>query len=147
VIWKWAGGGIGESPPRSPEQERDEESARTIKTVRESILWSLRRDLERAAEVQREMVEKRIEREKEKQKSVLHKMGSGLPVLSPSSSTQDPAAGGIGKIPQVRAYDSTMSEDVVADIEAQLSPEQLQLFAQENDNLLKYYEDTLSKVQ
>jgi hypothetical protein len=147
VIWKWAGGSIGESPPRSPEQERDEESARTIKTVRESVLWSLRRDLERAAEAQREMVEKRIEREKEKQKSVLHKMGIELPVPSQSSSTQDAAGRGIPKIPQIRAYDATMSEDVVVDIEAQLSPEQLQLFAQENDNLLKHYEDTLSKVR
>ncbi|KAF9886697.1 hypothetical protein FE257_011211 [Aspergillus nanangensis] len=35
----------------------------------------------------------------------------------------------------------------VAAIEAELSPEQLQLFAEENDSMVRYYEDTLDKVQ
>ena len=33
------------------------------------------------------------------------------------------------------------------DIEQQLSPEQLQLFARENQDMLKQYEDTLDQVR
>lgn len=42
---------------------------------------------------------------------------------------------------------AAMSQDEVAAIEAELSPEQLQLFAEENDSMLRHYEDTLNKVQ
>lgn len=40
-----------------------------------------------------------------------------------------------------------LSEVDSRQIEAQLSPEQLQLFAEENDSMLRHYEDTLGKVQ
>lgn len=129
------------------------------------MLWSLRRELEEAAEAQRSMVEKRIEREKEKEKSVLYKMGGAaggnnnnnnrLRQLSfatrgdTSSATAATGAGGGRDItsPTTRDYDDAMASEEVAKIESQLSPEQLQLFAQENDTMLKHYEDTLNKVQ
>jgi hypothetical protein len=40
-----------------------------------------------------------------------------------------------------------MDRAEVAAIEAELSPEQLQLFEEENESMVRYYEDTLSKVQ
>ncbi|PGH27369.1 hypothetical protein AJ80_00847 [Polytolypa hystricis UAMH7299] len=155
ILWKWAGGGDTEqssSPPRTPEQEAQEETEKTIKTVRQSVLWSLRRGLEGAAEAQRSMVEKRIEREKEKEKSVLYKI-SGMrhgPVAGRGRTLSQDMGGDVG--PDAYASlptrdQSTLKGEDVADIESQLSPEQLQLFAQENDSLLKHYEDTLSKVQ
>lgn len=145
-LWKWAGGS-GEGPvPRSGEQEDGEEAERTVKAVRESVLWTLRRGLEGAAEVQRGMVEKRIERAREREKSVLYKNksvgkgeGNGVPeernVVATSASATGPVR------------DVSMGQEDVAAIEAQLSPEQLQLFEQENDSMLKHYEETLSKVQ
>lgn len=89
--------------------------------------------------VQRGLVEKRIERVREKEKSVLYK--SSQPVSStPSVSTSmSPAA--------TAAAAADISESEMAAIEAELSPEQLQLFAQENDSMMKHYEDTLVKVQ
>lgn len=45
------------------------------------------------------------------------------------------------------ATDSALSRGDIANIESQLSPEQLQLFAEENDIMLRQYEDTLGKVQ
>lgn len=90
------------------------------------------------------MVEKRIERVREKEKSVLYKSEAGgarpvpasVPVSGPGPATADPHLSG-----------STLSETETAAIEAELSPEQLQLFAEENDLLLRQYEDALSKVQ
>ncbi|KAL1955491.1 hypothetical protein VTO42DRAFT_8517 [Malbranchea cinnamomea] len=158
-LWSWAaGGGGGGVPPRSAEQEEAEDSETTIKTVRENVLWFLRRNLEEAAEAQRGMVEKRIERAREKEKSVLYKSsaaaaaaggGTGVGMgrergysVHDERGTMVPVGAGPGPV-----RDTSMDQETVAEIEAQLSPEQLQLFAQENDNMLKHYEDTLSKVQ
>lgn len=159
-LWRWAGGSgalsSGDNGARSPEQERDEETARTIRTVRENVLWYLRRGLEGAAEVQRGMVEKRIERVREKEKSVLYKAaaGGGLERVVPGAqdaAEKKPLPDDGYRMqpppppPSMRAQDTAQGE--MADIESQLSPEQLQLFAEENDSMLKHYEDTLSKVQ
>jgi len=124
--------------------------------VRENVLWYLRRGLEGAAEVQRGMVEKRIERVREKEKSVLYKAaaGGGLERVVPGAqdaAEKKPLPDDGYRMqpppppPSMRAQDTAQGE--MADIESQLSPEQLQLFAEENDSMLKHYEDTLSKVQ
>lgn len=125
------------------------------------MLWFLRRGLECAVGVQRRMVEKRIERVREKEKSVLYKVAAGKPAggngagprKGSVSVSERTAAGGTGASagsfdPTFQAPDAaTLSEADTARIEAQLSPEQLQLFAEENDSMLKHYEDTLGKVQ
>jgi len=171
LLWRWAGGGgalsaADDESTRTPEQERDEDAARTIRTVRESVLWYLRRGLEGAAEVQRGMVEKRIEREREKEKSVLYKLaaaGSDHNINNNNNNNNNTTSGlgmtaleggeGGGSLlssasSSLRASDAVkLSEGEVADIESQLSPEQLQLFAEENNTMLKHYEDTLSKVR
>ncbi|KAL1885898.1 hypothetical protein Plec18167_001395 [Paecilomyces lecythidis] len=154
LLWRWAGGsgalGGDEDQPRSKEQEHDEESARAIRAVRESVLWFLRRGLETVAEVQRGMVEKRIERVREKEKSVLYKMGSvrgDIPTRPQDGAGAAFDSNYMATSPIQREQGAAMSEAEVADIESQLSPEQLQLFEQENNTMLKHYEDTLSKVQ
>ena len=40
-----------------------------------------------------------------------------------------------------------MEEEDKRQIEQQLTPEQLQLFAKENQDMLKHYEDTLDQVR
>ena len=40
-----------------------------------------------------------------------------------------------------------MDEKEVKEIEKQLTPEQLQLFEEENDSLVRYFEDVVGKVQ
>lgn len=121
------------------------------------MLWYLRRGLEGAAGAQRRMVEKRIERVREKEKSVLYKVAGGAgrkgsiskstnttASTTPSTnSTYRGAGSGPGPAPEA----AVLSEADTAQIEAQLSPEQLQLFAEENDSMLTHYEDTLGKVQ
>ncbi|KAJ5445315.1 hypothetical protein N7491_001397 [Penicillium cf. griseofulvum] len=141
LLRRWAGGSgaldsTSADEGKSAEQIHAEESARSLATIRESVLWFLRRGLESAVGEQRRMVEKRIERVREKEKSVLYKflrreleLGGGF---DPTFHAPDAAA---------------LSEADTARIEAQLSPEQLQLFAEENDSMLRHYEDTLGKVQ
>ncbi|KOS42289.1 hypothetical protein ACN38_g6823 [Penicillium nordicum] len=167
LLWRWAGGGGAldsagaENEGKSAEQMRAEESARSVATVRESVLWFLRRGLESAVGVQRRMVEKRIERVREKEKSVLYKVAAGKPAggngtgpRKGSVSVSDRTGAGAG-VAGAGSFDATfqtpdaavLSQADTARIEAQLSPEQLQLFAEENDSMLRHYEDTLGKVQ
>ncbi|KAJ5814231.1 SNARE-complex protein Syntaxin-18 N-terminal [Penicillium pulvis] len=157
LLFRWAGGGgpgdDEDAQGKSAEQVHAEESARALRTVRESVLWLLRRGLEGAASVQRGMVEKRIERVREKEKSVLYKAagkaaaksGSGTSAQGGLSERQNYNEKSPASLPTPDAVH--LSEADTARIEAQLSPEQLQLFAEENDTMLRHYEDTLSKVQ
>ncbi|OGE53494.1 hypothetical protein PENARI_c007G00910 [Penicillium arizonense] len=163
LLFRWAGGkGVTDetgNEGKSVEQVTAEERARALKTVREGVLWFLRRGLEGVVGVQRGLVEKRIERVREKEKSVLYKVAAGRDVGGSANAGGRDAGrrgsektGGYGSgtsfDPSFSAPDaSTLSEADTARIEAQLSPEQLQLFAEENDTMLRHYEDTLGKVQ
>lgn len=141
---------MGENIKRSPEEELEEAMQNTTKVHRESVIWYLRRKLEEAAEVQREMMQTRLDREVEKSKSVLYKTRgvAGLPVEDTDSRGMD----GHGKASIANgSYKAGRSklpdEEERKKIEQQLSPEQLQLFAQENSDMLKHYEDTLDQVR
>lgn len=156
LLWRWAGGagategGEDGHAGKSAEQVRAEEEARTTQTVREGVLWFLRRGLEGAASVQRSMVEKRIERVREKEKSVLYKSAGqkGVPGDSFGSASASAGPAGSAPAPSLPTPDAAvLSEADSAQIESQLSAEQLQLFAEENDSMLRHYEDTLGKVQ
>ena len=159
ALGRWAAGGIGsgQTAIKSEEEKLDEERRGAFDGHRESVIWFLRQRLGQAAETQREMMERRVQREVEKSKSVLWKVKDsvGLPLetneetaagnLGPSNKTT-PVNGGIDPSTQgVRI--PGLTENEVANIESRLSPEQLQLFAQENNDMLKRYEDTLDQIR
>ena len=152
---KWAAGaGAAE---RSPGQRSEEEKLETLKVVRESVVWFLQQKLEVAGELQRKMMERRLEREIEKGRSVLYKSRGGSVNPLDSSQVGHEAANGHG--PEGRSerrqkgasgdqgVGLEMEEQTRREIEQQLSPEQLQLFAKENQDMLKQYEDTLDQVR
>ncbi|KAL2815289.1 hypothetical protein BJX63DRAFT_420391 [Aspergillus granulosus] len=168
LLFQWASGssplsdgdgaGAGGYGGKKEAQIVDEQREELLKGVRESILWFLRRQLENTIETQREMVEKRIERAREREKSVLYKAsasnaagaGAGSRARTGSTSFSRPSTypePGFEAEPTPVGKGAVLDESEVAAIEAELSPEQLQLFAEENDSMVRYYEDTLSKVQ
>lgn len=88
-------------------------------------------------------MEIRLLREVEKSKSVLYKARGTMPV-------SDEYSGGMDKGPSgAKGYrgKTTFQQDSERKTEEQLDPEQLQLFAQENQDMLKHYEDTLDQVR
>jgi hypothetical protein len=108
------------------------------------VLWFLRRGLDETLAVQRGMVERRIERIREREKSVLYKGVSSNPASASAAAVVSAGAGaGAGEEARGAALDASE----LAAIEAELSPQQLQLFAEENEAMVRYYEETLSKVQ
>lgn len=163
ALRRWANGDSGGSGgKRQGEEEAEEGRLRTTGAWRESVIWYLGRGLEGAGELQRGMVEKRVERELEKSRSVLYmSRGAGGTTAStaPAGGREDFTAkgamnGALGGRNEYYTADGgakskggRLEEEDRREIERQLSPEQLQLFAQENQDMLKRYEDTLDQVR
>lgn len=100
---------------------------------RESIVWFLQAKLREAGTLQSSMMEIRIQREVERSKSVLYKAkGGSIPYDQGFDHTTD------SEKSTTERQDSTSS---------QLSEEQMQLFAQENQDMMKHYQDTLDQVR
>jgi len=89
------------------------------------------------------MMEIRLMREVEKSKSVLYKTRASGPSTSDYSDMNGSTAGST----EYHGKTSYAQEESNGAIEQQLDPEQLQLFAQENQDMLKEYEDQLDKVR
>ncbi|PYH39247.1 putative SNARE protein (Ufe1) [Aspergillus neoniger CBS 115656] len=152
VFARWASGATLTSPGdgnegKEAEQIVEEEKEKVLKGVRESVLFYLNKKLGSVVNEQRDMVEKRIERVRERERSVLYKNTS-------SSSSVGGGGVGWGRVDGEWRGDNTtgtgvvkMDEKEVKEIEKQLTPEQLQLFEEENDSLVRYFEDVVGKVQ
>ena len=140
-------------------EDFEDEGMKGIRLHRESIIWYLRNSLEKASEIQRTQQEIRVMRQVEKSKSMLYKAkGAPLPSSRPGS-----AAGSAAGSSPTDAYSSGVQSKTAAangglgtgslpaeekeSIEQILSPEQLQIFAKENQDMMKYYEDTLDQVR
>lgn len=135
LLGSWAAGGAGHT--KSYEEELEEVKAGTISMHRESVLWYLGEKLKECGQFQASMMEKRINREMEKNRSVL------------ANTRADPSAkfaGGAG--PSVDYPASTAHLEVpVFKPEEELTPEQIQIFEKENQDMIKHYESTLDQVR
>ncbi len=147
VLGRWAAGASGGE--KSPEQAIEESRRSVFDMHRDSVMWYLGRKLEEVGEVQRGMMERRLEREVEKGRSVLYKargsaaaMENGTPGGMNGHANDGNRGAGYRERKGVPVEDESRRE-----IEQQLSPEQLQLFARENQDMLKHYEDTLDQVR
>jgi len=144
ALGRWAAGGA--ITAKSVEEEIEETKANTIKAHRESIIWSLQNQLEQCGRFQSEMMEIRLMREVEKSKSVLYKTRTTGPAAASYGDMNGSSSTG-GESADYRAKSTYTQDESSAVIENQLDPEQLQLFAQENQDMLKQYEDQLDKVR
>lgn len=133
ALGRWAAGGAVTA--KSPEEELVESREKGVAMHREGVVWYLQRQLERAGALQGGMMEVRIAREVERSKSVLYKSRVGnVPYEREPESIAAAGGGDRGNTGEGSA-------------EMELSQEQLQLFAQENQDMLKHYEDTLDQVR
>ncbi|KAF2637482.1 syntaxin [Massarina eburnea CBS 473.64] len=145
ALGRWAAGGA--ITAKSPEEAADEAKANTLKAHRESIIWSLQRALEECGRFQSSMMEIRLTREVEKSKSVLYKARGAMPVSGEYSGTNDASYSYSKEATDYRGKGSHAEEADPGALENTLDAEQLQLFAQENQDLLKHYEDHLDQVR
>jgi syntaxin 18 len=142
ALGRWAAGGAVTA--KSPEEEREEAERKSISAHRESVIIYLQRRLEEAGRVQGEMMEVRLGREVEKSKSMLYKsrMTGSIPYAqeehgsAPASPTKRKRQSGMPN-----GYDPASSED-----RPELTREQQQLFAEENDEILRHYNSQLDQI-
>ncbi|KAL7629748.1 hypothetical protein AAE478_001271 [Parahypoxylon ruwenzoriense] len=146
ALGAWAAGGTPIS--KSPEHVAAEERANAISTHRDGVLWLLRHRLQECVKTQQDMMEIRLMREMEKNRSVLaksrrqdvsslgalgstHKTGSAVESKRRASQALPPD--------ETPSYTSTSAGD--------LTEEQIQMFERDNQDMLKHYESTLDQVR
>lgn len=135
--------GINDSP------DEEEEQSKWLSMHREGVIWLLKNKLERLSEIQREQQETRVMRSIEKNKSALQNSAD----MNGISAAQAQAAIAASRAAQEPSKDkgrmkrSYLPPEEQEEIEHHLSQEQLQIFAKENQDLLKQYEETLDQVR
>jgi syntaxin 18 len=143
ALGRWAAGGGATS--KSQEEIEEDSKRETLKKHRDGVVWYLQRRLESAAEMQRDMMEKRLTRDIERSKSVLYKargpetMGliDGIGVSNGTTNT-------LSAVELDTEEQSAMKREAM---EAMLSPEQIQLFEQEQQDMLRHYNSELNKIK
>lgn len=147
-LWRWAAGD-GDAPDAGKSQKHIEEEGqiRMMKLFREGVLWYLGKRLNDAILVQQEMVERRLERERQKQMSALHDpRNKGVKVSREFEFNPDGAVGLPNR--DLRGHDEyePWADAALQDPVQDLSAEQLQLFEEENRSMFEHYNDQLAKV-
>lgn len=144
----WAAG--GSETGKTPIEEVEDARVSTLNAHRESVLWYLRRHLEICSERQMTMMEIRLTREMEKSKSRLYEAHGPALMAATSMATSSgnaKVAGGTGK--GLQASNLDLADGVSSDDDSgdRLTQEQQQLLAEENQDMLKHFEDTLDQVR
>lgn len=146
ALGAWASGGASTS--KSPEHVEAEDRAKTISAHRDSVLWLLRHRLQGCVKTQQDMMEIRLMREMEKNRSILAKArgqdaafstNNGAGLVEPPGHAADWKKDNRPTLPQ----DETSSYNPASD----LTPEQIQVFERDNQDMLKHYESTLDQVR
>lgn len=122
---------------KSIEEELDEARRNTVAAFREVVILFLQAKLETASSIQAEMMEARLSREIEKSKSMLSRSHAG----QLSYDTSGPAQAAPSATAANAEYDASEERP------SELTAEQMQLFAAENTEMLKHYEDQLDQVR
>lgn len=132
ALGSWAAGGIMSG--KTPEHLAAEAQAQEIKTHRDGVLWYLRQRLQLCGLTQKSMMEARLAREVEKNRS----LGS-----------QAPGLGDFAEFAPTRTTlkDLETTHDEQGHRQEDLSAEQLQMFEEGNQDMMKYFESMNESVQ
>lgn len=131
ALGSWAAGGIISG--KTSEELSAQAQAQEIKTHRDGILWYLRYQLQSCGETHKGMMEKRLAREVEKNRS----LGSQAPNMADFAEFK-PAK----SAPKV--LDASHDEGYRQD---DLSAEQIQMFEEGNQDMMQYFESMNESAQ
>lgn len=102
------------------------------------MLWYLDRKLADVVGLQSGMMETRLGREMEKNKSLLYKAQGKMKA----------SRAGMPEVPAFKGAEGARQEEYGhRNVEDELSPEQLQMFEKENQDMVRHYEETLNQVK
>ncbi|OHF02262.1 SNARE-complex protein Syntaxin-18 [Colletotrichum orchidophilum] len=147
ALGAWAAASDGNSDKgKTAEHAAAEARAKTIEQHRDEVIQWLRLGLQRCGRTQQDMMEVRLTREMEKNRSVLAKAGGGgaMPELGgfyESMGKKAAAKAGGGLPPADEGVSSSY------DPRESLTEEQIQMFEKGNQDMLQHYNSTLDKVR
>ena len=144
ALGSWAAGGA--PPEKSAEEEGEDGRMKTLAGSREGVIWFLQRGLEECGRVQSHMMEVRISREigTKSISQTFKPEVAGFDIAA----TNRPGEGSSANLRGTMGTAAMAEEQERRDSFMQnLSPDQMQLFAEENKDLLKLYEDRLDQVR
>lgn len=145
VLGRWAAG-ADSAPARTEAEILEDAKVEGVQLHRDGVLWFLQRRLEAVSEIQRNMVAVRLQRAVERNKSSLHRAGIG----SSSTLTEMEISRTIGVDGQQASASKAVDlehESEQPSLESLLSPEQIQMFEQEQDSMVKFYNTELQKIK
>jgi syntaxin 18 len=133
ALGAWAAGGSGiAASAKTTEHAKAEAQAKGIELHRDGVLWYLRQRLQLCGQTQQKMMETRLTRVMEKNRSVLAKAAApAMPELP---------GDGMQKLVQRQMHQEP-------DRSEELTEEQIQMFEKGNQDMMKHYESTLDKVR
>ncbi|CAG9937070.1 unnamed protein product [Clonostachys rosea f. rosea IK726] len=131
ALGSWASGGIVGG--KKPEHLEAESRAQEVRHHREGVIWYLRQQLQQCSNTQKVMMEARLTREVEMNRSL----------ASQAPSLADFAQYSAGKA----SSGSGEAEGVHDDQATGLSAEQIQMFEEDNRDMMQYFESMHEKVQ
>ncbi|ROT41873.1 snare-complex protein syntaxin-18 [Sodiomyces alkalinus F11] len=163
VLGAWAAGGGGNAG-KTAEHAAAEGRARDVACHRNGVLWYLRRRLQLCGRTQQDMMEARLTREMEKNRSVLAKAGGvgggAVPELTGFYETMQAGAGGAGRGDGPRSQSqsqrskrsselppATEDREGGYDLASDLTEEQIQMFEKGNLDMVQHFNSTLDKVR
>lgn len=146
ALGSWAAGGGPLGSSKSKEHAAAEAVARQLGAHRESVIWYLRQRLQETARTQQAMMETRLTREMEKNRSVLAKARSSTGLDTGNHFGSRRRSGSV-----VQGNTSHLPVDEYERKSAvptqDLTDEQIQMFEKGNQDMVKHFESTLDKVR
>ncbi|TDZ54896.1 Syntaxin UFE1 [Colletotrichum trifolii] len=150
MLGAWAAGdGGGGDEGKTAEHRAAEGAARDVGAHRDGVLWSLKQGLQLCGRTQGEMMEARLTREMEKNRSVLAKAGGGtaMPELGNFYEAMQKEKAKAGAKTTATATRFPPGEGSGHDFRQDLTEEQIQMFEKGNQDMLQHYNSTLDKVR
>jgi syntaxin 18 len=160
ALGRWAGGSgttaAAALDRRTTEEMEDEDRRETERLHRDGVLWFLQKRLEAVSDRQRSMVAVRLQRAREKNKSLLYNAGMEGAAGLAKPMQAGGRLGGVNGSPVTAASASAAAAAKAVQIEHEakgpslddvLSPEQVQTFEKEQDDMVKFYNSELQKIR
>ncbi|SPO03220.1 related to syntaxin 18 [Cephalotrichum gorgonifer] len=141
ALGSWAAGG-----KKTEEHKAAEARALDIGIHRDGVLWLLRKKLELCCATQQSMMEARLTREMERNRSVLANATVPLPGYNPTQSAAAYAMGVPEKSTHAEGVPTSEQHGSYAP-DSNLTQEQVQMFEKGNQDMMTHYQETLDKVR
>jgi syntaxin 18 len=146
VLGSWASGGAA-AASKAPEQVAAEGRAQQVGMHRDGVMWLLRDRLERCCRTQQDMMEARLTREMEKSRGLMSAAAGDFAEFLPPSAPTRSSTSTSAAAAAARATTSSDDASAVAGAGQGLTDEQMQIFEEGNQDMMKHYEGTLDKVR